>query len=191
MKKITLLGLLFLFVSLAFVSCSDDNSNVDMNNGDTSVNLKSRSSIWGGPLVTIQNGQAVLAVAESDMLIAFNEYFKSEGYTDQVQNISIVKKTADNDPGESRYFLVGSTGLRADGRAVSANVMLSSDRFGSVELGTDPNMEFVAFCIGCPNGCHIRFIKHAGKLIPYCDEGPCTIYWCEQDEAGNPFTYSD
>ncbi|WP_417353996.1 hypothetical protein [Flavobacterium sp.] len=189
MKRNTLLGLLFLFVSLVSVSCSDDQSNVEMNNGDTALSLKTKSSIWDRPLVEIQNGQPVLIVPESDILLAFNEYFKARGYTEQVQTVSVVKKVADNDSSISRFFLVGATGNTVSGSTISANMMLSSDRFGSYQLGADPTLEFVPFCIGCPNGCHIKFLKYQDELIPYCDEGPCTIYWCDQNDEGNAFNY--
>lgn len=180
MKKNTLLGLLFLFVSLAFVSCSDDKSSVDMNNGDTALSLKSRSDIWSGPIAEIQNGEAVLIVPESDMLQAFNEYFKENGYVEQVQSVSLVKKVATNDSSIERYFLLGSTGNN-----LTANVILRSEP-SSPQFVVDDSFQFVAFCEGCPSGCHIKFLKHEGQLIPYCDEGPCTIWWCEQFEEGNP-----
>ncbi|MFL9837255.1 hypothetical protein ABS768_07095 [Flavobacterium sp. ST-75] len=179
MRKNTLLSLLFLFVSLVFVSCSDDKSNVEMNNGDTALSLKSRSSVWSGPIAVLQNGEVVLAAQESDLLQAFNEYFKERGYVEQVQSVSLVKKVASNDSSIERYFLLGSTGDN-----LTANVILRQEP-STPRFYVDDSFEFVTFCEGCPSGCHVKFLKHEGKIIPYCDEGPCTIYWCEQFDEGN------
>lgn len=187
MKKVFLKSLTCLLFLATLISCSSDSvtqetSNKSVNN---SINKKS-GSIWEGVIGVERDGEYVIT-ADQDALMSYFEYLlKEEGDIVEFDEIKIVKQTATNDPTDSAYMLIASSGKTGGGlpEAVNIAVILTKGLNGfylgaGLEVG-DPII--VTSCRGCSYGCNLRYYTIGKHQVPYCDENGCSRYNCTKRE---------
>ncbi|MFL9843063.1 hypothetical protein [Flavobacterium rhizosphaerae] len=170
----TFIGLFLL--CLAF-SCSNDTENLVLEESTTkdSTPQAERGSYWDGIIATDKTGGGYTFVADTLLIKSdLEQMLRTGGVTTTLQTLSIAEKTADNDPADLGYMLIGS-----DNNGVSIGVMLArSGRNFIVEAGTVSSVA----CIGCTWGCNLSYLKFDGHKYAYCNANGCGAN-CYKSEA--------
>lgn len=176
MKKNLLKAILFVVFAVFAVSCTDEQSAVEMNENE--LNLKATGSVWDSVIGVEQNGQYVITVPKDRLLEEMQKTVKDQGYNDKLTDAFIVKKTASNDPSVEGFLLIGTTAPNSP-RSFSTGVMLVQN--ASFQFTVDKSFAKTS-CTGCSSGCNLRFLTEGTQKIPYCDANGC-VYNCVKSES--------
>lgn len=176
MKK--LLFTLVCFTLLAFVvSCSESDPANDsvLYNSNTAFSVKT-GSVFDGVIGEIRGGENVVTAAPGPILQEFENALISEGISDDLTTLAIVRKTATNNPGHQAYFLIAS----GAGHTTTASVSLElSSNYFFAEKPVDGDRQKI-ICRGCAQGCLFSYLTIDGVKIPYCNELACSQYDCRE-----------
>lgn len=172
---------LFLLVAVV-IACSDDTAMHELNNENntntTQAEFEARGSYWDGIIAYDRgNGNYEFAVDPQLLMDDMEDSLADKGITTTLLSLTIVEKTATNDPNNHGHMLIGT-----DHAGVSIGYILelenSAFRIGkSLGSGTDKGIS----CKGCTDGCNIMYFTHAdGTKSPYCNENGCSTYDCKE-----------
>ena len=176
MKKI--LFTLACLTLLIFVSCSDNEPANDsvLYNNDAAFSVKD-GSVFDGVIGEVRGGSNVVTAAPEPILQEFEAALMSEGYSDDMSTLTIVRKTATNNPNHYAYFLIAS----GSGHTTTASVALlpPSNGYFFAEKPSSGSYEKI-ICRGCAQGCLFSYLTIDGVKIPYCNELACNQYDCRE-----------
>ncbi|RYJ43415.1 hypothetical protein [Flavobacterium beibuense] len=178
MKKNLLKAILFVMFAVFAVSCTDDQSAVEMNESNKDFNLKATGSVWDGVIGVVQNGQYIITVPKERLLAEMQQMVKNQGYNEQLDQVSIVKKIPTNNPTVDAYMVI-ATAPSANSFATGVMLTLNSSNQFTVDRTFGGNG---TTCTGCATGCNLRVLTEGTTKIPYCDENGC-IYNCVKSES--------
>ena len=179
MKKNLLKAILFVMFAVFAVSCTDEQSSIEMNENNKEFNLKATGSVWDGVIGVEQNGQYVITVPKERLLTEMQQIVKSLGYDDQLTDATISKLTATNNPSVDAFMLIGTASNSS--KNFSTGIMLVQN--SSFQFTVDRHFGGASTtCTGCASGCNLRFLTEGTQKIPYCEENGCT-YNCVKGEA--------
>ena len=176
MKK--MLFTLACFTLLVFVvSCSESEPANDsvLYNSNTAFSVKD-GSVFDGVIGEVRSGANVVTAAPGPILQEFENALMSEGISDDMTTLTIVKKTATNNPAHQAYFLIASgTGYTT---TASVSLELNSNFFYAEKPANGDYQKII--CRGCAQGCLFSYLTIDGVKIPYCNELACNEYDCRE-----------
>lgn len=177
MKKI--LSILACFSLIIFaVSCSSENDPANdsvLYNSNTAFSAKTGSP-FDGVIGEVRGGSNIVTAAPQPILQEFENALMSEGISDDMTTLAIVRKTATNNGAHQAYFLIAS----GSGHTTTASVSLelSNNVFYAEKPANGDYQKII--CRGCAQGCVFSYLTIDGVKIPYCNEMSCSQYDCRE-----------
>lgn len=178
MKSIIIKSLSCLLLLVTLWSCSSDSALQEEVNAASRENFtKKNGAIWKGVIGEDRNGVYVITADPNALKSYLEDLLRKDGQNVVLDTLTIEKKIATNNPGDSAYMLIGSRG--SGSMSVSIGVMLTLNRY-NFSMSTEPRTS--TSCRGCAEGCNLSYYTINGKKVPYCNENGCSSFNCEKSE---------
>jgi hypothetical protein len=151
-------------------SCSTEN-DVQMQSSNSQFQQKDGSLLEGVIGVDHGNGIYEITVDEDELLTELDRLWAVDGDPVKFETVSIVKKTAVNNPSYTTFILLAGTGVGETTMSMGIDLGQIGNSFQLQNPSGGGGT--ITSCRGCGTGCFLEYYEIDGHHLAYCDPYGC------------------